>query len=797
MNSRLIRAPRCLSLLSLAALCLTTGSRAGAHAPHDVAYLAAVSPNYGQDQTVLLSVQLTDHALMARSCNAGRSWTHYGTPLCAAGVAALAFSPAFAADATVFAATKYAGVWRSTDGGVSWAPAGVGLSSVKTHAVSVSPAFAVDHTVLAATETGLFRSQDGGATWAAVLSGTSGKSPTTVTFAPDDAQKAFAAGTVLRCSSDGGATWHATWTFVHTVKRMVVSPHFSVDGTLAVCFGGQWQDGVLASKDGGASFAENPLGLTDRRVNDVAIADDGTFFAVSDEAACFRAAAALAPWQLFSAGFEELSDQAQRHYTSVAPSPSFSADGTLHVASFEGIFKSTDRGETWRQGDLYHQRIARQLVCSPTFAQDGLLYAGDYGGGPHLWNNQTGIWQGLAKGVESLWSGALSASPTFAADQTLFYGYGGLWISKNGGVDWTRLHSPVGMVRAVAMSPDFALDQHLYLSASEDGIYESYTAGAQWWKIGGGYPAAASTKCIVLSPQFPADPTLFAGTAGAGLWRSLDMGAAWQNVGMVQRSLTIRALAASPAFAADQMLLAGTVGAGLLRSDDRGATWVAVSGLPSGSTDIIEGIAFSPAFAVDRTVFVTSLYDGVLVSTDGGVSWQKSSAGLPGVALRGITVSPDFPNDRVAFASTHEWIYRSTDGGASWLRLPGYLRVDEKHPAVLHSGTWTMPSQGASNGGSVKVSNQAGASEEYDFHGDSLTWFALKDTECGLADVLVDGVLAATVDLYSMAAVPQQPVFQQTFPSVGWHTIRIEVTGQKSPAASGCRVKSDGFDFTF
>ncbi len=783
--------------MAIAAACLVCGPRAAAHAPHDVVYLAAVSPSYGQDQTVLLSVMLTDHALIARSCNAGRSWTHYGTPLCSSSLVDLAFSPNFAADATVFAATAARGVWKSSDGGVSWEPASSGLTSLQACAVSVSPAFAADQTVLAATKGGVFRSQDGGATWAAAIPPPAGQNATAVAFAPDDALRAFAASDVLRCSTDGGATWQKKWTFAHPVKTIAVSPHFSADGTLAVCFGNGWNDGVLASTDGGASFAENPAGLTDRRVNDVAIADDGTVFAVADEAACFRAAAALQPWQLFASGFEQLSDQSTRHYYSVAVSPGFSADGTVHVASFEGVFKSTDRGETWRQGDLYHQRITRQLVCSPTFAQDGLLYAGNYGGGPFLWNDSTGTWTGLAKGITSLWSGALSLSPAFAVDQTLFYGYGGLWRSQNGGVDWVPLPSPKGMTRAVALSPLFALDQHLYLSASEDGFYESFTGGTQWWKILGGYPTAAATKCVVLAPGFPADPALFTGTAGAGLWRSQDMGGTWQIAQTPLRDLSIRAMAASPDFAADQMLLAGTVGSGLLRSDDRGATWVTVSGLPSGGAGIIEGIAFSPAFASDRTVLVASLYDGMLLSTDGGLTWQQSSAGLPAAALRAVAVSPDFINDRTAFASTHEWVYRSTDGAASWHRLPGYLRVDEGHPAVWHSGWWKKVSNGGSNGGGYRACDQIAGYEEYDFFGDALTWYAFKDTECGLADVLIDGVLAATVDLYSMAAVPQQPVFQQAFPAAGWHTVHIVVTGQKSPAATGSKVKSDGFAITF
>ena len=86
-------------------------------------------------------------------------------------VNALAFSPDYARDQTLFAALlspegRGGGLYVSSDAGRSWRPTTQGLNDWAVAEVAVAPGFPFNRTVFALTwQTGLFRSTDGGQTW--------------------------------------------------------------------------------------------------------------------------------------------------------------------------------------------------------------------------------------------------------------------------------------------------------------------------------------------------------------------------------------------------------------------------------------------------------------------------------------------------------------------------------------------------------------------------------------------------------------------------------------------------------
>lgn len=123
---------------------------------------------------------------------------------------------------------------------------------------------------------------------------------------------------------------------------------------------------------------------------------------------------------------------------------------------------------------------------------------------------------------------------------------------------------------------------------------------------------------------------------------------------------------------------------------------------------------------------------------------------------------------------------------AAWLHQQFPFTADAFH------GTWS-------------ISNTPGSSQTFTFSGTSIKWIADTCFNGGMADVYLDGQLAAhDVDDYSPADAPgavpsvgcvfQQVLFSRSGLAPGQHTIQIVVTGDHNPAsAAPYYVYSDAF----
>jgi len=139
---------------------------------------------------------------------------------------------------------------------------------------------------------------------------------------------------------------------------------------------------------------------------------------------------------------------------------------------------------------------------------------------------------------------------------------------------------------------------------------------------------------MALSPDFATDQTLFVGALDGNLHRSDDGGLTWQTLGggLPPGTVWVKALAISPQFARDDMLFAG-LDQGICKSTDRGRSWQAVNtGLPyrpDGGLAEVLALAISPDYATDQTLFAALFEHGVYKSTDGGSSWYPPTWGMP------------------------------------------------------------------------------------------------------------------------------------------------------------------------
>ena len=787
-----IYTPRVLSSVTCLVLFLLSG-RAVAHFPHDVVRTFAVSPSFDQDGIILAAIELTEHRLLARSTDGGRSWAQIGHIAAELQIHQFTFSPDWTSDGTVFAATRKGGIFKSVNRGVDWVAVNDGLAGDDVRAITFSSGDAENRVVFAATMKGLFRSTDAGESWSAIrIRGMPGRCM--VVAATPGTGDIFAGGRRLFRSRDHGETWRPVKEFAGAIRSLAISPSYAVDSTLAVAFE-LAQEGVLVSTDGGETWDEMNDGLLPPAfVNDLSIAEDGTLFCVTSNAACYRADEVLESWTRFDDGFERLARQTDNHYFTVATSPAFADDGRVFVAGHEGFFYSVDRGETWDQSDLYHQRINRLLAFSPAFSEDGLVFVGNYGGGPMIWNERDNEWSARAGLIDSLYCGVLTPSPAFATDRTIYYGYGGTWRSTDGTSTWKKLTPRGAITRSIVMSPEFGDDGFIMINRAKAGTYRS-TDGGDSWTAAEGVPKARVND-LAISPAYPKDDVVYATPVGDGIWVSTDSGASFRPIDGVLRGKNVRTFAVSPAFATDDVILAGTVEHGLFRSSDRGASFAPVV-TPSGARNALESIEFSPGFADDQTVFAVSLFDGVLVSTDGGEHFSTRNRGLPIDAKRVVRVSPDFVDDQTVYVTTHAWTYRSTDAGETWQRLPGFLRVDDRHPTVKHTGTWQESKVIVGFAGSSTASGTPGATERYEFFGHSITWHACANDRGGQAEVSIDGHVEERIDLYSKEPTSGHPVFTKTYDEPAWHVVEVRVTGKKSRKSRGFFVYSDGYEYRF
>ena len=84
---------------------------------------------------------------------------------------ALAVSPAYDADRTVFAGIAAGGLLRSTDGGDTWRQVADLSDADSVRAIWLSDGYAVDRTLLVGLSGSVFRSTDGGESWSEVTRG--------------------------------------------------------------------------------------------------------------------------------------------------------------------------------------------------------------------------------------------------------------------------------------------------------------------------------------------------------------------------------------------------------------------------------------------------------------------------------------------------------------------------------------------------------------------------------------------------------------------------------------------------
>ncbi|HEX2064229.1 MAG TPA: S8 family serine peptidase [Acidimicrobiales bacterium] len=118
---------------------------------------------------------------------------------------------------------------------------------------------------------------------------------------------------------------------------------------------------------------------------------------------------------------------------------------------------------------------------------------------------------------------------------------------------------------------------------------------------------------------------------------------------------------------------------------------------------------------------------------------------------------------------------------------------EDGSPAVTYTGSWVSTSNVNDSGGSTRYSNAAGAAAELRFSGTGVRWLARRQSNAGVADVLIDGAKVASVDLYSPTLRYRQVVYEKPDLAPGPHTISVVRTGTKNSSSASALALLDAF----
>jgi len=567
------------------------------------------------------------------------------------------------------------GVWESTDGGQHWRVL-TGTRGSRIESIAISPANS--EVIAAGTSKGVLLTVDAGATWNRISRETDVEMQdiTALAFDPADTQTLYAGTPHLPWkTTDGGVTWHSVSTGLvddSDIFSIRVDPNHPQLVFASAC------SGIYRSDNAGQAWVKiHGIPGTHRRTH--IISEDprnsDTIYA-GTTLGLFKSPDGGKTWRHLS--FEQVNWMV---FDPANPR-------TLYLATEDaGILKSTDSGETFRpvNAGFANHRLS-QITSDGKRLYASSTYEGLYGG--VFVSNDGGLQWSLLANEEAL-LGRNFHSLTASPGGTVVFGASedSILKSADGGKTWSAVPTPrllpskerrpvaiaanAGRARIHALRA-VALDKLVLFAGTDAGLFRSSNLGTTWEQV----KAAGLTGIPVLAVDAPSNgASRLAARTSSGLFISVDVGRTWQAAMLPDASYYLYDLAL-PA-SRDVAILAAT-SRGLLRSNDEGAHWDLVTeGVPAATVD---SVRFDPQLqppGQKPEAFLVQ-YGTVYRSVDGGESWQSFSIdGLRDSAIRSLWFAPDLPRRIFALTGAR---------GALVFDLPQAEVVKQGDHAVISSG---------------------------------------------------------------------------------------------------------------
>lgn len=316
---------------------------------------------------------------------------------------------------TLYVATSNAGIFKSLDRGKSWVAVNAGLKTPIVQDLVIAPH---DSKLLIAGTFGggIYRSDNGGASWVEVNDGLTNTTISQVVFHPSDSNIVYAMsfGDGVFKSSDQGRTWTSLSEGAQLIDRrnnLSLTNFFllPVPADPAILYLGT-SDGILKRREGGSEWESASVGLKAdpeglRKVDSLAYDPrTKTLLAGLTYAGLYSSHDMGKTWSSLSHGLE-LELEKGTVYSVILDS---SNPKVIYAASsVKGVLRSGDSGASWEE--MNHGLEAREIK---TLVQD-------------------------PNDPQTLYAAALIAG-------------GGMFVSTNGGRNWTRFDKGFPAVETVA-----------------------------------------------------------------------------------------------------------------------------------------------------------------------------------------------------------------------------------------------------------------------------------------------------------------------------------------------------------
>lgn len=564
------------------------------------------------------------------------NWVSLGPTVSAGGYAghgrinAIGFHPSNSQ--IIYAGASGGGLWKTTNGGSTWSTNTDNLASLGISAIVVDPV-----------------------------------NPNIVYIATGDCDGGDNYSVGVLKSTDGGTTFNTTglnWSVFpnRLIRGMVMDPN---DNNTLVA---TTSDGIYRTTDAGATWTQEQTGS----FYDVEARPDATtdYYYASTANSIFRSVDKGDTWT--SVQTINGSNRIALAVTAADNTVVYALSSKSSNNGFNGLFRSANSGGSYTSMSTTPNLLGWNANGGDTGGQGwyDLALAADpanasivYVGGVNTWKSTNG---GANWSLKTHWSGASGVQTVHADKHVLtFQGSnlwegndGGLYVSSNGGNNWTNKTDGI----------THSLQYRIGVSQSDDkvitGLQDNGTKllnGSTWNDVLGG----DGMDCTIHQNT---SKVMFGEFYNGSIYRSMNGGSSF---GSINEHITGSPTGAwvTPYLLDPSNNNTMYIGFGdVYRSLNRGDTWSKISTLGIGN---LTHLAVAPS---NPQVISAGNGSNIRLTTNGGTSWSTITP--PATSVSMIAFDPADANIMYLTAQNYsagQKVYKSTNAGASWTNISSNL----------------------------------------------------------------------------------------------------------------------------